>query len=225
MLYNREKKQYNGNVRKAKGEGDGCMKKTNTGKAPGTGTRRTLRLLSDALLELMGKKSFDDITVKELCALSMVPHSTFYTYFEDKFDLLRYIFEEFFENFVQLNVGRDFNLQRIEDTLEKVAQFCLDNKHFLRKLKNADANGTFSEQLHDYAAKEIYEKLRQIESGGGVLSLPADLLAEYYAVNIVYLGKWWLKQGKEIPMPELKKYLRLLFANSDFILPVPDEAR
>lgn len=198
------------------------MKKANTGKVRGTGERRTLRLLSDALLELMGKKSFEEITVKELCALSLVPHSTFYTYFEDKFDLLRYIFEEFFQNFVQLNVGRDFNLQRIEDTLEKVAQFCLDNKRFLRKLKNADANGTFSEQLHDYAAKEIYAKLKQIEESGGVLSLPADLLAEYYAVNIVYLGKWWLQQGKDIPMPELKRYLRLLFANKDFILALPD---
>ena len=76
------------------------MKKTD--KPLGTGARRTLRLLSDALGELMGKKSFDDITVKEICALSMVPHSTFYTYFEDKFDLLRYMFEEFFRSLAPL---------------------------------------------------------------------------------------------------------------------------
>lgn len=68
----------------------------------------------------MEKKTFDDITVKEICALAMVPHSTFYNYFEDKFDLLHTLFDEFFDNFVQLNVGRDFNLQRIEDSLEKV---------------------------------------------------------------------------------------------------------
>ena len=53
----------------------------------------------------------------------------------------------------------------------------------------------------------------------GQLRLPAELLAEYYAVNIVYLGKWWLQRPTEIPMPELKKYLRLLFANKDFLLP------
>lgn len=193
------------------------MKKTD--KQLGTGGMRTLRLLKDALGELMGKKPFDDITVKEICALSMVPHSTFYSYFEDKFDLLRYVFDEFFNNLVQLNVGRDFNLQRIEDSLEKVISFCLDNRPFLLRLKNADANGTFAQQLHDYTAKEIYGKLRQLEEAGGTLSLPADLLAEYYAVNIVYLGKWWLQQRKDIPMPELKKYLRLLFANRDFLLP------
>ena len=137
----------------------------------------------------------------------------------DYFDLLRYVFDEFFNNLVQLNVGRDFNLQRIEDSLEKVISFCLDNRPFLLRLKNADANGTFAQQLHDYTAKEIYGKLRQVEEAGGTLSLPADLLAEYYAVNIVYLGKWWLQQRKDIPMPELKKYLRLLFANRDFLLP------
>lgn len=193
------------------------MKKTD--KPLGTGEKRTVRLLTDALSELMGKKTFDDITVKEICALAMVPHSTFYNYFEDKFDLLHTLFDEFFDNFVQLNVGRDFNLQRIEDSLEKVMVFCLENKRFLQRLKNADANGTFSQQLHDYMAKEICAKLRQLEEAGGQLRLPAELLAEYYAVNIVYLGKWWLQRPTEIPMPELKKYLRLLFANKDFLLP------
>ena len=193
------------------------MKKTD--KPLGTGGKRTLRLLTDALSELMGKKPFDDITVKEICALAMVPHSTFYNYFEDKFDLLHTLFDEFFDNFVQLNVGRDFNLQRIEDSLEKVMLFCLENKRFLQKLRSADANGTFSQQLHDYMGKEICAKLRQLEEAGGQLRLPAELLAEYYAVNIVYLGKWWLQRPAEIPMPELKKYLRLLFANKDFLLP------
>lgn len=178
------------------------MKKTD--KPLGTGGKRTLRLLTDALSELMAKKSFDDITVKEICALAMVPHSTFYNYFEDKFDLLRTLFDEFFDNFVQLNVGRDFNLQHIEDSLEKVMLFCLENKRFLQKLKSADINGTFSRQLHDYMAKEIHVKLRQLEEAGGQLRLPAELLAEYYAVNIVYLGKWWLQRPTEIPMPELK---------------------
>lgn len=190
------------------------MKKTD--KPLGTGARRTLRLLSDALGELMGKKSFDDITVKEICALSMVPHSTFYTYFEDKFDLLRYMFEEFFRSFVQWSMDEHFDLQRIEETLEKIARFFLENESFLRKLRNADANGTFSEQLHDYTAKEIYRNLLQLQETGVLLRLPAELLAEYYAVNIVYLGKWWLQKGRQIPMPELKRYLRLLFANKEF---------
>ncbi len=199
------------------------MKKT--GKQLGTGARRTLRLLAEALSELMGKKSFDDITVKEICALSMVPHSTFYGYFEDKFDLLRYVFEEFFQNFVQLSVDENFDLQSIEDTLEKVARFCLENEKFLRKLKNADANGTFSGQLHDYMAKEIYDQLLRLQAAGGVLRLPAELLAEYYAVNIVYLGKWWLQKGMEISMPELKQYLRLIFADRDFLLPPDGKAK
>lgn len=193
------------------------MKKT--GKPLGTGGRRTLRLLTDAMSELLGKKPFDDITVKEICELAMVPHSTFYNYFEDKFDLLRALFDAFFENFVQLNIGQDFNLQSIEESLEKVMLFCLENKKFLLRLRSADANGTFSQQLHDYMAKEIFRKLQQLEEAGGELRLPAELLAEYYAVNIVYLGKWWLQRPSEIPMPELKKYLRLLFANREFLLP------
>ena len=79
---------------------------------------------------------------------------------------------------------------------------------------------------HSYPGDSIKDPLRRhraiflrVRDEAGELRLPAELLAEYYAVNIVYLGKWWLQRPTEIPMPELKKYLRLLFANKDFLLP------
>ncbi|MBW7475695.1 TetR/AcrR family transcriptional regulator C-terminal domain-containing protein [Paenibacillus oenotherae] len=50
--------------------------------------RRTHKLLYNALLDLMEKQPFGNITVKQICDLAMVHRTTFYTHFQDKFDLL-----------------------------------------------------------------------------------------------------------------------------------------
>lgn len=50
--------------------------------------RRTRKLLFNAFLDLMEKQLFETITVKQICDLVMVHRTTFYTHFQDKYDLL-----------------------------------------------------------------------------------------------------------------------------------------
>lgn len=51
-------------------------------------TRMTRLLLRRALVELMGERPLQDITVKELCRRAEVNRSTFYFHYYDIFDLL-----------------------------------------------------------------------------------------------------------------------------------------
>ena len=68
--------------------------KLNTEKPLTIGARRTLKALREAMEDLLEKKNFDQIHIKELGEESMIPRATFYNYFEDKYDLLDYVFEE-----------------------------------------------------------------------------------------------------------------------------------
>ena len=61
------------------------------------GARRTLRAFSNALVALLEQKPFESIQVNELCQACMIPKSTFYNYFDDKFDLLNYLFQRWEE--------------------------------------------------------------------------------------------------------------------------------
>ena len=62
--------------------------------------RRTKKLLSQGLIELMQQKQVKDITVRELADLVDVNRGTFYLYYRDIFDMLERLEEELFE---QLN--------------------------------------------------------------------------------------------------------------------------
>ena len=58
-------------------------------------TRRTYLLLSRSLFRLLEDTPFEKISLIQLCDHSMVPRSTFYRYFEDKYDLLYYSLQTF----------------------------------------------------------------------------------------------------------------------------------
>ena len=58
--------------------------------------RRTKKLVTQALTELLQKKQINEITVKELTDLADMNRGTFYLYYRDIFDMLEKIEAELF---------------------------------------------------------------------------------------------------------------------------------
>ena len=50
--------------------------------------KRTKKALTDAFIRLLSEKSFEEITVNELCDAAGVRRATFYKHYSDKFDFL-----------------------------------------------------------------------------------------------------------------------------------------
>lgn len=53
---------------------------------------RTYKSLTEAFLQLMSEKHFEDITVNELCKKAMIRRTTFYKHFADKYEFFRFLF-------------------------------------------------------------------------------------------------------------------------------------
>ena len=64
--------------------------------------RRTKKLLTHGLIQLMKEKQVQDITVRELADLVDVNRGTFYLYYRDIFDMLDSIEQELFNQVNQL---------------------------------------------------------------------------------------------------------------------------
>ncbi len=71
----------------------------------------TARLMDEALLQLLEKKDFDYITVKEICVKAGVNRSTFYLHYESMNDLLEeslaYGYSRFTEKYDQSAIDRE----------------------------------------------------------------------------------------------------------------------
>ena len=57
------------------------------------GAKRALNSFSSKMFLLLSKKSFEEITIGELCEEAQYPRATFYNYFDDKYDLLGYCWQ------------------------------------------------------------------------------------------------------------------------------------
>ncbi len=67
--------------------------------------RRTRKLLMEAFLGLMKEQSFRSITIQGIAARAGVNRATFYSHFEDKYDLLNAFVCEGFEEWVSKRVS------------------------------------------------------------------------------------------------------------------------
>lgn len=65
--------------------------------------KKTFDSLANALRKLMEKKNIEMISVNEISALAGLHRITFYYYFQDKYDLLDYVFNDDIDNIFNAN--------------------------------------------------------------------------------------------------------------------------
>lgn len=80
----------------------------------------TAYLMQQALINLLNKKEYEHISIKEICSQAGVNRSTFYLHYETKDDLLKECIEETNKKFIDY--------------------FAKENKSFLEKLNSLDLN-------------------------------------------------------------------------------------
>lgn len=83
--------------------------------------RKTKRFLKQSLIVLLEKKTFEQITVTELCLQSDISRITFYAHYSDKFALVDEMFAEMLDS-----ATRDYRqLQKIHNPInETIPTFC-----------------------------------------------------------------------------------------------------
>lgn len=90
-------------------------------------TKRTQRNIITAMISLLEKKSFEKITVADICNEAMINHSTFYRYFNDKFSLLHVVFTFLLDDLIS-------NSANTENIVTQVADFIDKNNSFMRHI-------------------------------------------------------------------------------------------
>ncbi|MDR1030841.1 MAG: TetR/AcrR family transcriptional regulator [Treponema sp.] len=168
-------------------------------------TRYTKKALQESLLELMKSKSILHITIKDICALADISRSTFYTYYDNQYDLLKQIEEETFVYFAELL--KKYGKKRSKQEMLKLAE------EILYTIANSSLRVLLSENGDiDFQKRFISRFIHQVQMMDYVTETSGDpILGEYYSVYIVNgssaLVQHWLKNNMTIPIPHLAKIL------------------
>ena len=125
---------------------------TGTEKKEDRRVRRTKKLLSQGLIELMQQKQVKDITVRELADLVDVNRGTFYLYYRDIFDMLERLEEELFEqlNAVILAHKGEPILTHARPMLKDLFRIVAENKEICSVLLSDNGDIKFLQKLSDW---------------------------------------------------------------------------
>jgi len=172
-------------------------------------SRRSRRLIVDALLALMGEKRFDRITVQEILDRADVGRTTFYAQFRNKEDVL---VSEVERVLGQLHEQQLASTEVPVDQLLPSAGFFRhveETQSFYPALVRGLAIDPHYQAVHrflrDYAARQL-----ALVASSRELDVPPEIVADYLAGAFLTLVHWWLDHGLPYTPEQMEAFFQQL---------------
>jgi AcrR family transcriptional regulator len=171
--------------------------------------RRVLKsreAIKKAVIELMSEKTFDDITIKDICDRANVSRGTFYLHYSDKFDLLDKLIEE------QINEMREIcewacELDWIDATRVFFEYFERNYLFFSTMLANKGAP-SFRSRFLEFLIEEFKDEVDITEERNQGLN--EDVMLQFMATAYVGVVEWWITNGMPYPPHVMAKQVGML---------------
>lgn len=181
----------------------------------------TAKKMRSAILELLSKKDFTEITVSDVCEKAKVNRSTFYAHYDNTAELVGELEDELISRFVEQNadlvdkqVIKDVSASKInilisDDVLVPYLGFVKEYRHVFRIYH---ANEVFSKSRHEQILKElVFEPaFRANNISDGVTS---EYVFAYFLNGINAIIKKWVFDGCRESAETVSSILRLCILN------------
>ena len=116
----------------------------------------TKNALADALKSLMREKSFEKISVLDICEKCNMNRKSFYYHFRDKYDLLNWIFYIGFLEHIKYDGMEELLNEKIKEgsygiweLITSLAEYFYTEKEFYRKALMIEGQNSFKDYFHD----------------------------------------------------------------------------
>lgn len=182
---------------------------------------RTRRNIFEAFIQLVNKKEFDAITIQEIADEAMINRTTFYSHFQDKFDLADKVLIRMFEHLGEqennklMNKQGQIQLMDIQNSLTFMLKSIRKEAYFFEViLDNIDFDvlkRSFTNLIRT-RYNEVFERVRIMEED---MEIPLDVVGEYSASIFLSVVRWWLKSEFVYSEDKLAQLLIKMIGNAN----------
>lgn len=169
--------------------------------------QKTHQALITSFSDLLQTKSFEQITVQDLCANANVRRSTFYRHFNDKYDLLNHVVSTLIDHFRKLylpDINPDNPRQFFEKLMRDVLTFIHDNKDIVRSVITLNFYGEvytiFYEQIYKAVQKQI-----EFDRQSGQFYVDVTIYGEFLTGGILSVITNWIQHGQQQSIDKVTK--------------------
>jgi AcrR family transcriptional regulator len=167
-------------------------------------TKRSQRLLGDALVSLILEKGYESITNKDITERADVAYVTFYRHYKDKDELLNQVLENSLGRLMDrmAQAAREANEFALNDQEgELIFAHVIENAALYRILLGSHGASNVRKRIKDAIAAIFLESCKWIQVKGSLL--PGEIAANHVAASLLALIEWWLEHGQPYPIQRM----------------------
>lgn len=142
----------------------------------------TKELIAESLKELSASKSVDKITIREIAQNCGVSTKTFYNHFQDKYDLIAWIYSTSAEKIMKKIDGETYTWK---DSLSDGFKYFVDNREFLKNLiAHTGGQDSFVNYVARFNVKILSDYIKQRQNWE-TLSPDLEILIKVYCYGTI----------------------------------------
>lgn len=184
---------------------------------------KTRAAIKDAFISLIEEKGFNALTVKDITMKAQINRGTFYTHFEDKYDLMNRYEEDFMQGFLtilQTYLPLENNLKVTNQTLPltiHVFEYLYEKRQSLKAFLSPQGDPHFHMKIKEFMWQQLFENNPNLIIDQAKLLVPPEYFTAYVAsAHIGVIQKWLDGDCQESPA-QMAQILSIMMMKGPFV--------
>lgn len=150
----------------------------------------TKRALAAALKDLLGERPFSKISVGDICAACGMSRKSFYYHFQDKYELLNWIFDtEFVQRIPAGGQGNAWNM------MAELCNYLYENHNFYRRAFEVEGQNSFCDYFRAFLGVMLQSETDLIFGSEADIAFCTDFYLDALTGSI----RRWLRVRDPVP--------------------------
>lgn len=167
--------------------------------------KKTYAQLYNGFISLLKEKSFDDITVSQICDRSGVHRATFYKHFDDKYKFLSFCIESLLSDIDMSVLETDLSPENIKKSctvfVKMIFEYINKYKYIFTAVFSSNQSIVFNHQLEKMVTSFCLEKFSSVLKG--IPEYKLELLSNFYSGAVLGALKWYVTQESECSLDDI----------------------
>lgn len=179
---------------------------------------KTKKLLYTTLVELMKEMPFEEIKVSDICNRALVNRSTFYSHYQDKYDLLQEFVKDI-KNTLAIELSKNKEVNSVRDYYIEMISIFIDhieeNKDIYKSVVVNNKNSITMDIVYDVMNDDINKHIEEFDEYMNK-KIPVDVIVKFYLGAIFNVGIEFLNNNQKYTKDEIIKYIKILIPENLF---------
>ncbi len=171
--------------------------------------KKTYKQLLESFLVLMSEKSFEELSVSEICDKAEVHRATFYKHFKDKNEFLNFCFENYLSQIGFKASEKTPSPENIKDSfmsfIVQIFEYMKDNKAIFEVICSDEYAYSLGPSFTSAVNSFILEKIHLIIPDA--TESKANIFAAFYSSAFIGLVKWYARCGTSESLDDIYSFL------------------